>query len=199
MLTTSLGQVVPYQQIETYSCGAAALKAVTGHWGDNYDEKMLIDLIGVDPMSGSTADQVATAAQRLGYNATVHQFDSIDELRQYTDRDMPVIAAIRSFTRPGQGHFVVAAEVDDNTVDIMDPNVDGNWRTLARSEMASRWRFRDNVGVIVTPRDRKRSRSSLGGTGTHSWIVAAIVGGLVAATAATVAVVRYRRRRQAAT
>lgn len=155
MQAVTLADVEPYQQIAHYSCGAAALKAVLKHWGEDVVERILIREIGVDPETGSTADQVARAARARGYAARVHRFSSIDELATYTNRGVPVIVAIRSFTRPDQGHFVVATRVNSH-VEIMDPNVRGNRRVLTRREMDRRWRFRDYGGVIVQPRQRQR-------------------------------------------
>ena len=188
---TFLGDVEPYQQRRPYTCGAAALKAVSKHWGRDFDELALADLIGVDPTRGSTTDQVATAARRLGYTAWPHEFASTDELRRYTARDVPVIIAVRSFTRPNQGHFVVATEIDEDTVEIMDPNVPGNRRTLSRVELDRRWQFRDRAGVIVMPQGRPR-----GGLGTarepRPWVPFALAG-LVAAMG-TAVVIMYQRR-----
>jgi ABC-type bacteriocin/lantibiotic exporter with double-glycine peptidase domain len=151
----ALGAVEPYQQIEPYSCGAAALKAVLQHWGERVPEKTLIREVGIDPKTGSTAPQVAGAARRRGYLARAHYFRSVDELATYTSRDVPVILAIRSFTRPNQGHFVVATRVGKDLVEIMDPNVQGNRRLLSRRELDRRWQFRDRVGVIVVPKRRR--------------------------------------------
>jgi ABC-type bacteriocin/lantibiotic exporter with double-glycine peptidase domain len=199
---TTLGEVEPYQQIEKYSCGAATLKAVLKHYGDDHDERALIKLVGVDPKSGSSAHQVADAARKLGFNAEPFSFDSIDELKKYTDHDVPVIVAIRSFTRPDQGHFVVATRVDNRSVYVMDPNVAGNRRTLARDEMDRRWRFRDRTGVIITnsrpPRGRRntfggRLASADGGERKSLWAAIAIGVGALAATTATVLFVRRRR------
>ena len=198
---SDFGQVEPYQQIQNYSCGAAALKAVMQHWGENVDEPTLIREIGVDPKHGSTAQQVTNAARARGYLAQTRRFDSIDELGKYTSKDVPVIVAIRSFTRPNQGHFVVATKVKPATIDIMDPNVRGNQRTLSRGEMDARWEFRDRIGVIVVP---KRKRTQLAAdasttaasfpplsTGRKVAVAAAIVAS-IAATA--VAIVVWRRQ-----
>src|SRR5690349_1532789 len=96
----TLGDVEPYQQTERYSCGAATLKSVLKHWGEDVGEKTLIKEIGIDPKSGSTAVQVAAAARRRGYLAQVKQFRDLNELGTYTNRDVPVIVAMRSFTKP---------------------------------------------------------------------------------------------------
>jgi ABC-type bacteriocin/lantibiotic exporter with double-glycine peptidase domain len=194
-----LYDVEPYQQLEKYSCGAAAFKAVAQHWGDRIDERTLIKEIGIDPEAGSTAGQVADAAQRRGYPALVHQFSSIDELGRYTARDIPVIVAIRSFIRPNQGHFVVATKVTPTDVHVMDPNVRGNRRTIPRPDMVRRWRFRENVGVIILPR---RRRTTLGqDTSTPKKLegkqifALATAGLFVAITAVSAGIAIYRRRK----
>jgi len=193
MLTATLGQVAPYQQIEKYSCGAATLKAVLGHWGEHVPERKLIKEIGIDPENGSTAVQVADAARRRGYNANVRLFSSITELGKVTAQDTPVILAIRSFTRPNQGHFVVATKVQPGAVEIMDPNVKGNRRTLTHRELDSRWAFRDRVGLVVTP---KRKQVQFGAvTWTPRTTAYALAGAVLAIAGAVTGVVIWRRRR----
>jgi ABC-type bacteriocin/lantibiotic exporter with double-glycine peptidase domain len=185
-----LGDVEPYQQIAKYSCGAATLRSVLKHWGETVSERTLIREIGIDPEQGSTALQVAGAARQRGYQAQVKQFGSLEELSAYTNRNVPVIVAMRSFTKPNQGHFLVATKVGTH-IDLMDPNVKGNKRTLSRREMLSRWAFRDRVGVIVTP----KSKTAQLGEVTKKTITYAIVGVVLAIAAATTGVVLWRRKR----
>ena len=193
LAATYLGDVEPYQQVEKYSCGAATLKAVLGHWGERVPERKLIKEIGIDPENGSTALQVAAAARKRGYNATVKMFGSITELGKVTAQDTPVILAIRSFTRPNQGHFVVATKVQPGAVEIMDPNVKGNRRTLTHRELDDRWKFRDRVGVVVTP---KRKQTQLGAT--TSWTprttAFALAGAALAIVGTVTGVVLWRRK-----
>jgi len=190
-----LGDVEPYQQIEKYSCGAATLKAVLGHWNERVPERKLIKEIGIDPENGSTALQVAAAARARGYNANVKLFGSIAELGRVTSQDTPVILAIQSFTRPNQGHFVVATEVKPTVVEIMDPNVKGNRRTLTHRELDKRWKFRDRVGVIITP---KNKAAQFGGTAWTSRSTSfALAGATLAIAGAVIGVVIWRRKRAA--
>lgn len=201
----TLGEIEPYQQIEQYSCGAATLKAVIKNYGDDYDERMLIDLVGVDPKSGSSASQVATAARKLGYDAQPFRFDSVDELATYTNNDIPVIIAIRSFNRPNQGHFVIAHEVDDKYVYIMDPNVRGNRRSVPRTELDNRWTFRDRTGVVIVPAGqlgravaRRTSWRGALGAGLDKTKAAWVAAGLGVAAAVTTTILVVRRRRAVA-
>jgi ABC-type bacteriocin/lantibiotic exporter with double-glycine peptidase domain len=189
-----LGQVAAHQQQSRYSCSAAALLAVLKHWGSTYDEPTLTKLIGAKPVFGATAAQVVEAAKRLGFNAEERKFKSIAELKELTDRDIPVMAAILSFMRLGQGHFVVATAVDDRYVQLMDPNSPTNWRLITHDEMMRRWRGRDSIGVIVTP--RQAARAALGDApsafGGQAWLGAAVVAASLAG--AGVAVWRGRNR-----
>ena len=147
-----LGQVEATQQMTAYSCGSATLKAVLKHWGLDVDEPTLADLVGVDAKTGSTAHQVEDAAKKLDFQAMTITFDNVDELAPFLKSGVPVIMAIQSFNRPDQGHFVVGTEIDDSSVRIMDPNVRGNWRVLSKPETAQRWKFRDNVGIVIVPK-----------------------------------------------
>jgi len=192
MSMQQLGDVEPYQQIERYSCGAATLKAVMQHWNDRVSERTLIKEIGIDPDSGSTAVQVAAAARRRGYQASVRRFSSITDLGTVTAQDVPVILAIRSFTRPNQGHFVVATGVKPDRVEIMDPNVRGNRRSLTHRELDDRWKFRDRVGVVVTP---KRKPAQFGEISWTSRTTVLAVTGVLAVAAATTGFVLWRRKR----
>jgi predicted double-glycine peptidase len=202
---SALGDVEPYQQIRPYSCGAAALKAVLGHWGEPADERDLIREVGVDPENGASCYQVEAAARKRGYWAQTWKFDSLDELARFTDRDIPVIIAIHSFTRPGEGHFVVATDVKSDRVEVMDPNVKGNQRTLSRRELDKRWKFRDRVGVLVMP-PKKRQQFGFGQatdttttSATRKRTMFAITGVIILIAAIGAGAVIYRRRQRSTT
>lgn len=147
----TLGEVDAHQQQTLYTCSAASLLAVLGHWGARIDEPTLARIIGARPEIGATPFQIAQAARRLGFNAEVRSLRSIQELRSYTDRGIPVILNVLSFYRPGQGHFVVATRVDDRHVTIMDPNAPSNWRVLTWTDLDHRWLGRNRGAVIVSP------------------------------------------------
>lgn len=164
-----------YQQTTRYTCSAAALLAILKHWGVEYDEPTLTRLVDARPVTGAKASQVVEAAQRLGFHAEERKFSSIAELKAYTDRDIPVMAAILSFMRPGQGHFVVAVAVDDRYVKLMDPNSPTNWRWITHEEMMQRWRGRDGIGVIVTPKRAALGDAPPSASGGQAWLGAAVL------------------------
>lgn len=159
-----LGQVEPYQQSTKYNCAAATSHAVLKHWGLNISEARLARLIGVDPERGANSTQVIEAIHKLGLDAEVRGFQSIDELKALTDQDVPVIANVVSFTRPPDGHFVVVTDVG-RTVTLMDPNTPSNRRVLSRAAFDARWRPRGRTGVVIRRRRPQRQRAALGELG----------------------------------
>ena len=145
----TLGEVVPYQQKQGYSCSAATLLAVLRHYGiTQYTEQTLTPIIGLTS-NGAWPHQIVAAAQSLGLKAAELTF-SFGLAKRYVDAGVPVIAEVASWNHQGLGHFVVVAGVGPE-IQIMDPNTPGNWRSLSRAEMAQRWGSHAWRGVVVLP------------------------------------------------
>lgn len=157
-----IARVLPYQQKTQYSCSAACLKAVLEHWGaDRYAEHEIMRAVGVSDRGGAEVDQITRGAKELGFDAYDKCFSSLDEARELTDRDIPIIADFQSFNNPGKGHYVVITSIDDDVVHLMDPNTDGNQRVITRAECEKRWwdrtmapphKLMPRWGVVVTKR-----------------------------------------------
>lgn len=134
-----LAQVSPYQQKTQWTCSAACLKAVLEHWGSRLPELLVIDAIGTKKGRGAECDQIAEGARKLGFLAFEYSFNSLDQAKILLDQGIPIICDIQSFNHPGKGHYVVMTDVNDNMVELMDPNTPGNLRTISREEMDQRW------------------------------------------------------------
>ena len=156
-------QVSPYQQKTQHTCSAACLVAVLTHYGFEADEHDVSGIIGVRQKGGAETTQIAEAARRLGLDAFEYSFSSLEQASVLTEQDIPIIADIQSFKHPGSGHYVVITKIDDHGVHLMDPNVDGNVRTISHEEMDSRWWDRamkpphplmPKWGVVVLPPEK---------------------------------------------
>ncbi len=134
-----IARVSPYQQRTQWSCSAACLKAVAGHYGIYIPEIVSINLVGALPGKGAECFQIAEAARKLGLLAFEYSFDSLEQAKLLTDQNIPIICDIQSFNNPGKGHYVVLTSIDNSNVILMDPNTPGNWRTISRTEMSARW------------------------------------------------------------
>ena len=121
-----------------------------GHYGvDGWTEETLARIIGATEKVGATPEQIVDAAHRLGLQAFKGTFVSLAQAKQFTDQDVPLIAIVHSFVSPGKCHFVVVTEIGDSSVELMDPNVNGNVRVLASADMVARWTVNGRMDAVV--------------------------------------------------
>ena len=160
-----LSQVHPYQQAQKWSCSAACLKAVLGHWGTDITEEQAIEAIGAKPKGGAEVDQISKGARALGFYAVETKFKSLDAALEVLEK-APIVADVQSFKHPGKGHYVVLTGMKDGKVEVMDPNVEGNWRTLSIPELEERWwdwtmakphQVIRRWGVVVLPKSKTKT------------------------------------------
>lgn len=138
-LLEKIAEVVPYQQSTDWTCSAACLKAVLGHYGVDVPEEICVRVIGTRKGRGAECNEIMWGAHKLGFDAFEFSFDSIEQAKTLADKDIPIIADIQSFNHPGKGHYVVVTGIDDDIVHLMDPNTPGNERHLSSEEMDDRW------------------------------------------------------------
>ena len=164
--TVKTAQVYPYQQKTQWTCSAACLKAVMNHWGMAVPEFQVIQAVGAQKGRGAECDQIATAARQFGFAAFEYSFESLDQAKVLLDQDIPIICDIQSFNNPGKGHYVVMVSIDDQRVQLMDPNTQSNWRVISRAEMNARWWDRAMApphdmmwkwGIVVIPEENNDS------------------------------------------
>jgi superfamily II DNA or RNA helicase len=142
-------EVKSTQQSTLYTCGPTCLKAVLSHYGKEYKEKYLEELVGAKPNRGCEVDEITLAAKKLGFNA----FDralTLEECKSYLAKDIPIIADVQSWNYREKEHYVVIYKYENDKWYIMDPNVKGNQRILSTEELEDRWwgRRMDNGKVV---------------------------------------------------
>jgi len=155
-----LAKVRPHQQETQRTCSAACLRAVLLHHGKDVPEALLSKAIGVADF-GAELYQIVGAARALGFTAKQVEFKSLSDAFRLLEQDIPLICDVQSWTKKGSGHYVVLVNEHGGRVNIMDPNVSGNWRTMSAKDFDERWWDGDNVyrgrvlrrpAVIVRPR-----------------------------------------------
>jgi ABC-type bacteriocin/lantibiotic exporter with double-glycine peptidase domain len=155
-----LAKVRPHQQETQRTCSAACLRAVLLHHGKDIPESVLSKAIGVAHY-GAELYQIVGTARALGFRAKQVEFESMEAAFKYLRKDLPLICDVQSWTKKGSGHYVVLVSESGGRVNIMDPNVEGNWRTMSGGDFDKRWWDGDNVyrgrvlrrpAVIIEPR-----------------------------------------------
>lgn len=137
-------------QTTEYTCGAAALRAVGSYFGINWDEKKYAKLLKTNPKHGTNPNSIVKAARALGLKVSAKQDMTIDTLKMWLERGIPVICALQAwgdedqYAKEGQGHFVVAIGYDDKKIYFEDPYVANKRGFLSYDDFILRWHDKDS-------------------------------------------------------
>ena len=171
------------QQDDDSSCGAAALMSVCSYY--QVGPKTLASFkhkLHTDPDEGTYYLNIRDFARKLGLLADVETGMSIDKLKEYLDKGIPVICSIQAwgeagtdYTKDGNGHYVVAIGYDaKSNFYFMDPSpttegtvADPRYGYLAEEEFVKRWHEDEGVkgkpepykrlGIVIMPNPKKAS------------------------------------------
>ena len=148
---------IKYQNIvmqqRDYSCGAAALATVLKYyWGKDISELDVLEAAerSLQPHAlqdrvenGLTMADLKVISDRMGFDAAVGKFDSVDQL---AESKVPLIVALR--VDEDLSHFVVYRGSACGFIYLADPNL-GNVR-VNQCEFARKW-INNAVFVVALP------------------------------------------------
>jgi predicted double-glycine peptidase len=145
-------KIRPFGQ-KNYSCGPACLKAVFDYWGVAVSESEIADIAGTS-RNGTSIDGLVKASRHFGFDALVKRNASLDDLRGYIGRDIPVIVA---WFLKDDGHYSVVVDINKNNIVLSDPAlkrpfVYGNTRKMSCQKFQRLW-FDFPDDYIKEPKD----------------------------------------------
>ncbi|MDP8236368.1 MAG: C39 family peptidase [Candidatus Erginobacter occultus] len=105
---------VPYLRQERFFCGPACLGMVFGYYGIVIPQERLAGELYRKELSGSLNLDLLVSARRHGFAAAMHQ-GTPELLKDYLDRDVPVITLVRVSSDPDRFHYLVVFGYDDQT------------------------------------------------------------------------------------
>ena len=123
-----------------YDCGAACLASVAAFYGKKSSLAQIRILCGCTPQ-GISMQGIIDGANKLGFTAKGYKSESKD-LQQLIGLAAPIIAHIKDNT--GYYHFVTVYNIDEKTLQIMDPS-EGKRKKCLHKEFTESW-----TGYIVT-------------------------------------------------
>lgn len=109
---------VPRYKQSPAHCGPTALRAVLAFYGAHKTEKELAMLAHTSFEYGTSAEDIANTAQKLGFRAQIKDNSTIAELERLVKEGLPVIVAWFSTY---EGHYSVVVKVTDTQIFLMDP------------------------------------------------------------------------------
>ncbi|MDD1729082.1 MAG: C39 family peptidase [Methanospirillum sp.] len=162
--TVILGTVPDVRQSTGFSCGASSLQAVLAYWGIDTREGDLIELLKSTPDAGTPPGNIVVGASSFGLNAFISENMTIDDLKSYVQKKIPVIVDVQAWNGEydengdwvvhtpdsweqvwEDGHYMVVIGVDGSNVYLEDPSLLGSRGVIPVTEFLSRWHDYEGV------------------------------------------------------
>lgn len=133
-------KIKPYRQSPGL-CGAASLKMVLDYYGVPVTEAEIAQIADATPENGTSATGLVKAAEHFGFKAVVKKNCSLDDLRRYVNKKIPVIVA---WFEEDDGHYSVVVDIDEKNIVLADPSLDepliyGNTRKMSCKKFLGIW------------------------------------------------------------
>lgn len=120
-------------------CGPASLKILLSHYGKDFTEVELAKLCNATTEHGVDHAGLVTAVEAIGEKPLTKTNASIDVLRSYVEKDVPVIVGWYSQHGTPDYHYSVVYAVDDETISLMNPELDEGSETMSIEEFEKLW------------------------------------------------------------
>lgn len=135
-------KVDPVRQRTQYTCMSTSMMMCLRANGVDCTEDEVNKVMGARPMKGARWEEALATAQHYGMRATLTMPSTVGQLKEWTDRGIPVMIAWNPEGRDWS-HASVVFDVDDQlNVHVADPNIpdpDETVRILPKSEFYSKW------------------------------------------------------------
>lgn len=107
----------PFRQTPGF-CGPASLKMVLNYYSISVSEAELAKLSGTTQKKGTSIEGLIKAAKHFGFQAFLKTNSSLNDLRYFVKREIPVIV---DWFSEDDGHYSVVVDIDKNNIVLMDP------------------------------------------------------------------------------
>lgn len=144
---TTLLNVPDVRQPTNSSCGPTCLQAVLAYYGTDMRIEVLINMTNCSE-NGTEPDNMAQAAQDLGFNAEIKENMSLQDLQQNINRGTPTIIVCQAWKDNNttswkddneDGYYMVVIGIDSQNIYFEDPAILGSRGFISIQEFLERW------------------------------------------------------------
>jgi hypothetical protein len=118
------------RQAENWTCGANAVQKICGYYGEDYREMDLVKILKSTPENGTELQPIIDFFVKAKFKIDVKEHMTIAELKEYIDKDIPVILMIQAWMKNqsectgwSNGHFTVCIGYTRDEVLFADPSL----------------------------------------------------------------------------
>ena len=126
-------------------CGPASLKMVLSYFRVEKTEKELAELCQTDADLGTDVASLKRAAESLGFNVDIKNQSTFDDIQEWLNKKVPVIANWFSKGRSdydessvADGHYSPVVGLDEQYIYLQDPEI-GGLRKIVRDDFLRVW------------------------------------------------------------
>lgn len=101
-------------------CGPVSLKMVMNYYGVSVSETEIAKIAGAKREKGTSIKGLIRAAKYFGFQTFLKKNSSLDDLRYFIKRKIPVIV---DWFFEDEGHYSVVVDIDKKNVVLMDPTL----------------------------------------------------------------------------
>lgn len=122
-------------------CGPACLKMILHYYGREVSEEEIAEIAKPTFECGTSTENLLLAAEAFGLAGEWHKGGTLEDLRAYTEKDIPVIVewfSCDASPDPGEPHYSIIIGVSDTQIFILDPE-DGQRYEMSHAKFMSVW------------------------------------------------------------
>ena len=132
------------RQSENWTCGANCVQNICAYYGEDYREMDLVRMLKTTH-DGTSVQQIIDFFRKATFKVDVKEHMTIAELKEYIDKDIPVILMIQAWVDKtsdyqewSDGHFVVCIGYTKDELVFSDPSLytDGY---IPENKLLERW------------------------------------------------------------
>ena len=134
--------VDPVRQRTQYTCMSCSMMMCLRANGLNCTEDEVNKVMGARPMKGAAWEHAMACGQHYGMRCTLTTPSTVSQLKEWTDKGIPVMIAWNPEGRPWSHASVVFDVDDDRNVYVADPNIpnpEKTVRVVPEDEFYNKW------------------------------------------------------------
>jgi len=101
-------------------CGPASLKMVLDYYGVSVSEAEIARVSGASSKKGTSKEGLIKAAKHFGFQVFSKTESTLEDLRYFVKRGIPVIV---DWFSQDDGHYSVVVDIDKKNIILMDPEL----------------------------------------------------------------------------
>lgn len=125
----------PFRQMPGL-CGPASLKMVFDYYGVSVSENKIAKVAGATKEKGTSKAGLIKAAKHFGFQVFSKELSSLNDLRYFLKRKIPVIV---DWFFEDEGHYSVVVDIDKKNIVLMDPSLKKGKKKMSLEKFFRVW------------------------------------------------------------